>query len=71
MDILFMVYYLKFFILSFFFLDEKETKSEDNSPTTIYPAKACQNGGSHRIDKCQPHHYKRMRNLYKTILNSC
>jgi len=31
-------------IITFFFLDEKETKSQGNSPTTIYPAVASRNG---------------------------
>jgi hypothetical protein len=35
----------------FFFLEKKEPKIQDNSPTTIYPAKASLNGGSHRIAK--------------------
>jgi hypothetical protein len=38
-------------VFFFFLLEQKETKIQDNSPTTIYPAKASRNGGSHRIAK--------------------
>jgi hypothetical protein len=37
---------LKFLAHFFFFLDEKETKSQDERPTPIFPAKASLNGGS-------------------------
>ena len=47
-------------IIIFFFLDEKETKSQGNSPTTIYPVVASRNGGSLRIAK-----------ISRTITNVC
>jgi hypothetical protein len=41
-------------------LEQKETKIQGNSPTSIYPAGATQNGGSHRIAKTS-----------RTITNVC
>jgi hypothetical protein len=38
-------------IFFFFLLEQKETKIQDNSPTSIYPAEAFLNGGSLRIAK--------------------
>jgi hypothetical protein len=63
-------------ISSFFFLDEKETKNQDNSPTAIFCAPACPgNGVKNSPGTCwlktyyvlphtellyQPHCYQRM-----------
>jgi hypothetical protein len=41
-------------------LEQKETKTQGNSPTTIYPAEASLNGGSLRIAKSS-----------RTITNVC
>ncbi|MES2513339.1 MAG: hypothetical protein V4580_04315 [Bacteroidota bacterium] len=52
---------IPFFSLSlFFFLEEKETKIQGNSPTPICPVAPSQNGSPHRIAK-----------ISRTITNVC
>lgn len=49
-------------IFTFFLLGKKETKTQGERPTAIYPAKSSQNGGSLSFAKKQPHYYQCMIN---------